>query len=73
MPVVEGVEQYPQIRQITGQADTLEVGVESPFDDIVIGQSVQYLLRDLLTVGNVYDSYITAIHGIAEKQDSEVR
>ena len=73
MLVVEGVEEHTQIRQIPGQAYTLEVGVESPFDDAVICQGIQYRLRNLLSIGKVDDLHLTAVHGIAEKQDSEVR
>lgn len=56
-----------------GQADPFKIRVECPLDDIIIRQSVQHILRDLLTAGKVYHPYRGAICTIAKEQDFKIR
>ena len=73
VPVMEGIQAPPQVRQIPGQAHPFEIGIEGPFDDGVIGECLQNLFREGFPLGQVDYFHLSSIHRIAKKEDFKIR
>ena len=69
---MERGEIHALVTQIMGQADTLEVRVESPFGHGVVGQRGENFLWDFFAACEVDDLYISVINRAAEQQNLEI-
>ena len=73
MPILEGVQATPQIGKVPGETHALEIGIEGPFGDSIIGEDIQNFFRDGFPLGQVDDLHRSPIHRIPKKEDFKGR
>ena len=66
---MERVQAQPQVTQVSRQADPFKTGIERPFGDRFICQGIQDSVRDALSLRQVNDLYLAAVHSITEEED----
>ena len=52
---MKGVQAPPQVGEVPGQTHPFEIGIEGPFGNGVIGESIQNFFRDGFSLGQMDD------------------
>jgi hypothetical protein len=67
MVIGEGIEAGSLVPEIPGEADTLKVGVKSPFLHGIVYQGINNFRRYIFSRRQIDEMNLAAVHGIPEQ------